>query len=340
MTGSIDLPPKASAGTFSDMMYSAFCVKAVYPPKELSLAGQTAIVTGSNSGLGLTCSRMLLAQNLSRLIMPVRSVEKGEAAAEELRKNHPAATVEVWTLDMASYKSVQAFAERCSALDRIDYVILNSGIAKQTFDLSPEGHEESLQVNYISTALLAILLLPVLKARKPTERAARMTIVSSGTSFIAKFPQHDKPSIFAALDDPETFDFADRYSTTKLLGHHFMAKFVGHVRREDVVVDLVEPGLCKGTGLHRHTNAVVRAAFGMMKAVTGRSPEEGAAAYIDAAVLKGPEAHGCYVQDWAIHPFANFLYTPEGRAATEKLWDETLKELDFAGVRSILGLAQ
>jgi hypothetical protein len=35
--------------------------------------------------------------------------------------------------------------------------------------------------------------------------------------------------------------------------------------------------------------------------------------------------------------FATFLYTAEGEVAMQRLWDETMVELDFAGVRSILG---
>ena len=34
--------------------------------------------------------------------------------------------------------------------------------------------------------------------------------------------------------------------------------------------------------------------------------------------------------------FASYLYTTEGRVVTQRVWDETLAELDFAGVRGIL----
>jgi hypothetical protein len=34
--------------------------------------------------------------------------------------------------------------------------------------------------------------------------------------------------------------------------------------------------------------------------------------------------------------FAAFLYTPEGKAVIQRVWNETLAELDFAGVRLIL----
>ena len=38
----------------------------------------------------------------------------------------------------------------------------------------------------------------------------------------------------------------------------------------------------------------------------------------------------------ASHRFAAFLYTPEGKVVTKRIWEETLAELDFAGVRAIL----
>lgn len=34
--------------------------------------------------------------------------------------------------------------------------------------------------------------------------------------------------------------------------------------------------------------------------------------------------------------FAALLYTPEGEVLKERVWEETLAELDFAGVRGIL----
>lgn len=34
------------------------------------------------------------------------------------------------------------------------------------------------------------------------------------------------------------------------------------------------------------------------------------------------------------------MYTAEGKVAMDRLWDETLEELDFAGVKSILAQMQ
>ena len=183
---SFDLPAHAE-GPFTHFRKSQF-TKPVSTPKTLSLASQTAIITGSNSGLGLECARQFLALGLERLIMAVRRPEAGmpcdtvtqllrlinvnlitctgEKAATILRNQYPKATVEVWTLDMASYDSIRAFVEKCNTMKRLDIAILNSGLAMIPFSIVKEtGHEEMFQVNYLSTVLLAILLLPVLKSK-------------------------------------------------------------------------------------------------------------------------------------------------------------------------------
>lgn len=101
---------------------------------------------------------------LSRLILAVRSISRGEEAAAKFRRVHPEAHIEVWQLDMSDYSSIQAFVSRVdSQLGRVDIVLLNAGVIKLHFAIvKSTGHEETLQVNYISTMLLAILLLPIL----------------------------------------------------------------------------------------------------------------------------------------------------------------------------------
>ncbi|KAF9769119.1 hypothetical protein IL306_013533, partial [Fusarium sp. DS 682] len=119
--------------------------KPVPIPKDISLSDSTIIITGANTGIGYGAAEQFLAMNLKRLIIAVRSLSKGEAAATTLRAQHPNAEILVWQVDMVSHKSVQDFAKKCETLDRIDLVILNAGIQMTRFELSPEGHETSFQ---------------------------------------------------------------------------------------------------------------------------------------------------------------------------------------------------
>jgi len=88
--------------------------------------------------------------------------------------------VQIWELDMNSFSSVKAFADRVNReVERLDVAALNADLAVCKCEKSPEGWEEMLQVNASSTALLALLLLPKLHATGMDEKPAHMAITSS-----------------------------------------------------------------------------------------------------------------------------------------------------------------
>ncbi|KAK4044305.1 hypothetical protein C8A01DRAFT_42971 [Parachaetomium inaequale] len=339
MVGSKDLEPNHD-GFGKIFFQNQFRAKPQWPSPSATLSGKTAIVTGGNTGLGYEAALQLLGLKLSRLILAVRSLDKGEEAARKMRAQFPKATIDVWQLDMVSYESVQAFARRVeSELSRLDIALLNAGIIKFTFNtVKATGHEETLQVNYLSTMLLAILLLPALKAKRPRDGPpGRLTIVSAALTLAAKFPERDRVPLLAAFRDPKLFTNDETYNSTKLLAHMFLWNLVDYVSANDVIVNLADPAWCKGTKLAREvTGAGMKLGVKLFGATTGRTPKVGASCFVDAIVNKGPESHGCFLMSWKIHPFAAYLYTPEGQVVTQRVWDETLAELDFAGVRPIL----
>lgn len=319
---------------------SQFWASVQWPPEDTNFEGKVAIVTGSTSGLGLDASRQLLSFGLSGLIIAVRSTEKGEQVASKFRAQYPKANIQVWSLEMESYDSIETFSRRADAeISRLDIAILNAATQTAQFSMvTSTGHEKLVQVNYLSTMLLVVLLLPVLKTKSPPGKPGRLTIVSSGTARGATISEPKGTPILPALDDKlRPWNPVERYAVSKLLGHLFMVNLVRYVSADDVVVNLVDPGLVKGTNLQRGAPLLLGAFFFCFKAVLGRTVTVGASTYVDAAVIKGKETHGCYVADWKISPFAAFVYTPEGEAIREQLWEETMAEFEFAGVQRILG---
>jgi NAD(P)-dependent dehydrogenase (short-subunit alcohol dehydrogenase family) len=294
-------------GIGSIFLSSQLFSKPKLPPTSTDLSGKVAIVTGSSTGLGFHCCRYLLRVKLSHLIIAVRSPRRGEDAKAQLCKEYPQAKIEVWELEMGSYDSIQAFVKRSEQLNRLDCAILNAGLVKAEFELNAQtGHEEVIQINYLSTMLLAILLLPVLKSKSPTGLPGRLTIVGSGTAYGAAFPGRYEVPLLAAFDTkPESYTMglaAERYWVSKLLGHLFMAKLESYVHSEDVIVNIVDPGLCKGSQLNRDTSGLAGAAMSMVKSFFGRTLEVGASTYVDAAFVKGEETHGSFVTDWKVGP--------------------------------------
>ncbi|KAF2267912.1 NAD(P)-binding protein [Lojkania enalia] len=337
MVGSKDLKPSNTPFFPNVFFYNQFRAKPQWPASNTNLSGKTAIITGGNTGLGYEAATQLLGLKLSHLVLAVRSLERGKTAAEQLLRTHPNATVDVWQLDMCSYDSIQGFTRRVDAeLSRIDMVLLNAGLFKLDFAIvSSTGHNETLQVNYLSTMLLAILLLPTLKKKSSQEEPAHLTIVSAALTLNAKFPNRDANPLLPSFDDPKTFDPSEHYNSSKLLGHMFLWSLVDYVSADDVIVNLADPAWVKGTDIARDVKGGMKVGLKLFS-LLGRTKQVGASCFIDALVNKGKESHGCFLMSWKIHPFNAYLYTPEGQAAIQRVWDETLTELEFAGVRAIL----
>ncbi|MCJ1432672.1 hypothetical protein MMC27_002029 [Xylographa pallens] len=308
----------------------------------VKLKGQTGIVTGSNIGLGLEASRQLLALGLDHLILAVRDEAKGKKAMDELRSGAPGAKIEVWIVDLSSYDSVTSFAQRCNTLSRIDFVILNAGVFKKDLVINEStGHDEVVQVNYLSTALLTILLLPIMAERKNGSQPGRIVIVGSETAAWCKFKEQKQNSILPAFNDPKLFEMQERYYTSKLLGELFLVQLVKHVPSSVAVVTAVNPGFCYGSGLHSEVSgSVVGAIFSGMKRAIGRPTTIGARTLVDAAVAHGPETHGKYLGDCVLKPMAPLVESLEGDRVGERLWNETMQELSFAHVQDIVNVGK
>lgn len=278
---------------------------ATWPTAE----GKTAIVTGANSGLGLDAARQLLGLGLSNLIIAVRSIEKGNAALAKLQPVNPEAKIRVWQLDMESYASIQAFAKRCEQeLDRIDVAILNAGVSLKNFSKTEStGHEKTIQVNHIGTALLAILLLPVLKSKAAAQpkgvQPPHLTVVNSAMAHLCKVPNKDARPFLPSFDDTEItpYDEQERYGVSKLLSQLFIVKLAEYVSADDVIVNMVDPGLTKGTGLFDVPGIIGIIGKGAMS-IVGRPVERGAATYVDAVLRQGKASHGSVLMNCRTAP--------------------------------------
>ncbi|KAL4883821.1 hypothetical protein BJY04DRAFT_216156 [Aspergillus karnatakaensis] len=327
---------RATHGAFLKRQFFAEPPKLT--PQDVDLSGKTAIITGSNTGIGFESCKQLIELNLSKLIIAVRSVSKGQEAKERIlkEKGKTKCEIEVKKLDLSSYDSIIEFVEYTKTLDRVDIVINNAAVNKRNFVLDPAtGHEETIQVNYLGNALFALLILPVMQAKNTPESPGCLSFVNSETGSWAKFKEQTSTPILPAFDNQASFDFQDRYPTSKLLGQLFLKELVKRVPDSTVIVNCSNPGLCK-TSLAREFTGLLGIAAFILHALVARTAEVGGRAITDAAVNHGKESHGEYIEDGEVVPSAPFIYTDQGKKVAEQLWQETLDELAFAGVKDIL----
>ncbi|KAJ5294450.1 hypothetical protein N7508_009271 [Penicillium antarcticum] len=182
--------------TYPGFLYRQFLVCPSKAPTNTSLHEKAGLGTGSNTGLGYQACSQLLGLGLSHLIVAVRNTSKGEAARESLLASLPASAkapvIEIWQLDLGSYDSVIVFVEQLKQSKiQIDFALLNAGVANFNFTVNQStSHEATIQINWLSTALLTPLLLPVLDqqvARHPYHSRPVISIVGSETAAWAKF---------------------------------------------------------------------------------------------------------------------------------------------------------
>jgi len=272
-------------------------------PSDITLAGKTALVTGANVGLGLECCRDFLKLRPARLIMAVRSLKKGDAAAQSLRADFPDTEIDVWEVNLVSFASVQAFAARCDKeLDRVDVAVLNAGFGTAKFARAEEGRrrELTLQVNYLSTALLALLLLPKMRPTVSSPDPGRLTIVSSDAALGMKLKDPGSGTILDSLDKPERFSGFLQYSYSKLLITMFTTKLAQVVDPAEVIINSCNPSATKGTGFLVNIESVfVKALMGAWMSFMGRTTVEAARAYVLSSLVLGKESHGSFT-DWEI----------------------------------------
>jgi NAD(P)-dependent dehydrogenase (short-subunit alcohol dehydrogenase family) len=247
--------------------------------EELTLAtnrenSRTAVITGANTGLGYACAHTLLASGEGppwRVVLACRSRGRAQAAEARLTETADAAgRVEVMPLDLASLRSVRAFAVelaeriRTGALPPLRGLVCNAGVQSgATRSVTAEGFEATFGVNHLGHFLLANLLLPTL------DPPARVVVVASIVHDPAKkaglpAPAWNDPTALAqgelgptASGDKPLAAARRRYATSKLANVYFTYALARRLP-DGVTANAFDPGLMPGTGLVREAPAPLR----------------------------------------------------------------------------------
>lgn len=294
-----------------DTFLSIFTKHQLWPNRkptfeDLSLANKSAVITGGNVGIGLECGKLLLSLHLEHLIFAVRSLDKGNEAVAPLRRLYPGAKIDVWHLDLNSYESIKAFVKKCATLPRLDIAILNAGIMNTSYKASPStGHEEMFQVNYLSSALLGLLLLPLLRKKGSSSNPGQLTLVASGAAMIADFAERNEENLISSFDRAQgwtTGTAKSRYDTTKGLVLMLTVSLSKLVSADDVVVNVVDPTFTPGTSFFRELPRLARILMWPLVTVLGTSVNNAAWRYVDAVAVRGRPSHGSLISDWEISP--------------------------------------
>src|SRR5260370_13574442 len=132
--------------------------------------GRTALVTGATDGVGRVVAKELGKQGW-RVLVHGRDRARGDGLVREIEQAGGKASF--LAADLSSLAEVRGLAEAVKkTTSRLELLINNAGIGttgnapgRQT---SKDGHELRFAVNYLAGFLLTNLLMPMLKASKPS----------------------------------------------------------------------------------------------------------------------------------------------------------------------------
>ena len=136
---------------------------------------KTAIITGANKGIGLAVAKDLISKNY-QVILACRDMAKGKMAEEFLGSN--AVFLE---LDLSKPSSINQFVNQINSdYSEIDVLYNNAGLIYRDFELTEEGYESMIAVNYFGSFRLALMLLENLH-----RRSGRIVQVTSFSMYLS-----------------------------------------------------------------------------------------------------------------------------------------------------------
>ena len=133
---------------------------SLWPSAQIpDLSGQTAVVTGANSGIGYYAA-LEFAKAGAEVVLACRSAERGGKALARIAAQAPG-RVRLELLDLSDFASIHDFAARLKARGgKIDILLNNAGVmAPPTRQTTAQGFELQLGVNFLGHFLLTALLL-------------------------------------------------------------------------------------------------------------------------------------------------------------------------------------
>ncbi|KAF9033513.1 hypothetical protein BJ165DRAFT_1357049, partial [Panaeolus papilionaceus] len=237
----------------------------------------------------------------------------------------------VWLIDLKSFDSVTAFAERFDKEDvRLDILVANAAIFANSTVVNVFC--SSFQVNTMSTNLVSLLLLPhMLQTATKYNTVLRLVVVSSEVHYFTNLSKRvvDAPKPFDALGKaelcvPADFKGGKRYFDTKLLNIFFVRALSDRLRGQPLIVNAVNSGYCLSN--IRNSFTCLCAFFDRITEVlVAQTVERGSRQLIWAALAGKTEAEmekmrGAYVNAIAVDEPSDFVITPEGTAFQDRLW--------------------
>ncbi|HET7665314.1 MAG TPA: SDR family NAD(P)-dependent oxidoreductase [Mycobacterium sp.] len=215
--------------------------------------GRTAVITGANTGLGYETAAALAAKG-AHVVLAVRNLDKGKAAADLISARTPGASVALQELDLSSLDSVRTAADELrSKHDGIDLLINNAGVMMTPKSTTKDGFELQFGTNHLGHFAFTNLLLDRVLA---APRSRIVTVSSQGHRFVNGIRFDD-------LQWERDYGRIRAYGQAKLANLLFTYELQRRLQGTDTIAVAAHPG-GSNTELARNLPVAVRVATAVL----------------------------------------------------------------------------
>eukprot|EP00898_Chlorokybus_atmophyticus_P008430 jgi/Chlat1/8589/Chrsp86S09232 len=294
-----------------------------------SLPDHVAIVTGSNSGIGLETARALASCGMT-VVMACRDPQRSAAAADIVRNSaKDEAKVIEMALDLASMASVKAFVDTFKATGMPLHILINNAaVMACPRGETADGFEMQFGTNHLGHFLLTSLLLPTLEstAASSSIETRVVNVSSEGHRFTYR-----EGIRFDDLKGEKYYHRWYAYGQAKLANILFTRELARRLKAEgvNVTANSLHPGGIR-TELGRHNplvNTVLTTLYPLFKTIP-----QGAATSVYCAVSPNMRGvSGAYLYDCNVARESDHA---KDDAMAAKLW-EVSEELTLGWVKAV-----
>ncbi|XP_043960037.1 retinol dehydrogenase 12, like [Gambusia affinis] len=282
---------------------------------DVRLDGQTAVITGANTGIGKETA-IDLAKRGARVILACRDMEKAQTALTEIIKSSGNDNVVSMKLDLSDTKSIREFATNLHQNEqKLNLLINNAGVMVCPYGKTADGFEMQIGVNHFGHFLLTYLLIDLIKSSAP----ARIVNVSSMAHSWGSINLED-------INSEKSYNKSKAYAQSKLANVLFTRSLAKRLEGTGVTTYSLHPGVVQ-TDLWRHLSAPERFFMKIAKPFT-KDSVEGAQTTIYCAVEPSLEKEsGGYYSGCAP---ANCCAAGKDDVLAQKLWELSCKMLSLS----------
>jgi len=237
----------------------------------LDLSDRAFLVTGSNSGIGLSTARALAGAG-AHVIVACRRKASADQTIETIKAKHVSARVTAMEMDLGSFASIRG-AVRSLDVPKLDAVICNAGLYTPKFETTVDGIESCVGICHFGHFLLVGLLVDKLRAGG----TSRVVMVSSEshrmppTLSFSRFPLQ-----------PNQYQPLIAYGQAKLCNVLFANELTRRFQQDGISANSLHPGTLIGTSIFR--NSIAAKLLGAVARPFTKSIDQGAATTVYCAV--------------------------------------------------------